>query len=211
MEARPISIHNSNGKQHTGACGALSSSLSVLPSHLEQTSPDFQDPRQVSLGKGVMGGGPVVCVSPFSGLAGPLYPSSSGFSTDIQFSTVSSTMSVPPTNPSCSNVLQYTASNQMNNVNNISWSTDPLPEFIDFAAPQNDCKIERKGNNDIMVNEDLGNQGDWHEWADQLITSEEALNPNWNELLDCGNLENLEREVHRTHIDSISLSNLMAC
>ncbi|CAM8959298.1 unnamed protein product [Rhodiola kirilowii] len=206
MEARPFSIYNSSGKQHTGACGALSSSLSVLPSHLGHNSSNFQEPRQNPVGKGVMGGGPVMHDRPFisnSGLVGPMYSSSSGFSTDIQFSTDLSTVSrpsfnvvsVPPTHPSCSMVVQSAASSQIDNVNNISWCTGPLPEYIDFAAAHNDSQIERKSNGDIMATEDLGKQGDWHEWADQLITSEDDLNHNWNELLDCGNLEHLERGI----------------
>uniref|UniRef100_A0A7N0TP79 HTH myb-type domain-containing protein n=1 Tax=Kalanchoe fedtschenkoi TaxID=63787 RepID=A0A7N0TP79_KALFE len=212
MEARPIPIYNSGGKQHSGACGAISSSLSVLPSHLDHNSPNFQDHQQASLRKGVMGGGSFMRASPFisnNGMVGPLHSSSSGFSTDIQFSNVSpcsrntSTISqssinvtpFPPTHSSFSGVLQSTASSQINSANNISWCTDPQQEFFDFASPGNHIQTGRKGSSAVMPTDDLGKQSDWQEWADQLITSEEALNANWNEYICDVALENMDGET----------------
>uniref|UniRef100_A0A7N0U877 Uncharacterized protein n=1 Tax=Kalanchoe fedtschenkoi TaxID=63787 RepID=A0A7N0U877_KALFE len=188
MEARPITVHNSGGKQH------------ILLSHLEQRSSSSQDHhQQVPIRKGVMGGGPVIHTSPFisnNGMVGPLHFSPSGFSTDTRFSNVSScsrnTSTIshssinvtpwPPTHPFLSGVLQSTSSN-------------PLPEFYDFASPGNGVQVERKCSCAAMPTDDLGKQSDWQEWADQLITSEEALNTNWNELLGDVSLENMEREI----------------
>ncbi|XP_015579275.2 protein PHOSPHATE STARVATION RESPONSE 1 isoform X2 [Ricinus communis] len=176
MEARPtLSIQRSGVKQlsNLGVSGALSSSYPVLPTSREETYPKLSDAQQVAMEKGLMTR-PLVHTNHLpsnNGVVGHLFSSSAGFSTDLQYSSVSPQekhsrntpfISQSPTNVAAltlpqsphSGLLQCTASSQYDKENSASWCPESLPGFLDFP-----------------------------EWADQLITDDDALTSNWNDLL----------------------------
>ncbi|KAL3647705.1 hypothetical protein CASFOL_008673 [Castilleja foliolosa] len=203
MKAKPpLSIQRSNAGQisNFGASTALSSSFPILPTPLQETCPTFSRPHQLMQR-------PPSVVSPLSsdsGVSGHIFSSSSGFSTDLHFSSVqqqekhltqspfisqstSSVKSVILPNSVDSMVLQSTASSQFNKGSNDSWSTDVLPDFLDFPMSTTILNGQLDGghNDGIAVpSEDLGKPNDWQDWADQLITDNDALiTTDWNGLL----------------------------
>lgn len=183
-----------------GASGALSSSLSVLSTPQEGNYPNFSDSHQGSLERGVFNQHPPPVISPLpsnNGVVGHMFSSSSGFSSNLQFSSVpqqekhatQSPFISQSTNSGSANLgqhstgpgfLQSTASSHSNKDNMNAWSTDALPDFFDFQNSQAD------GSNSFAVavqSEDLGKPGEWQDWADDLITDNDPLTSDWNEIL----------------------------
>lgn len=65
----------------------------------------------------------------------------------------------------------------------VSWCIDPLPDFLHF--PEN-AAIQTglvESNTRNMESEDHDKSAEWEEWADQLISVEDGLDPNWSEIL----------------------------
>ncbi|KAK4441563.1 protein PHOSPHATE STARVATION RESPONSE 1 [Sesamum alatum] len=208
METRPaLSIQRPGGRQlnNCGASGALSSSLPVHPNPRDERYPNFSDSQQGFLDRGVMQR-PPANVSPLSsnsGVVGHIFSSSSGFSNDLHFSSIQQQEKHPRQPPFISQsatsgssvlvphsvdsgVLQSTASSHYNKDHNDSWCTDALPDFLDFpmsGAIQN-SQLDGSNNGGIAVpSEDPNRPNDWQDWADQLITDNDALTSDWNELL----------------------------
>ncbi|XP_042517903.1 protein PHOSPHATE STARVATION RESPONSE 1-like isoform X2 [Macadamia integrifolia] len=209
MEARTaLSIKKSGAKHLTnpGASRASSSALPVLPISLEEKYPKLPDSQQVSLEKELMtyprapGGSSLVTNS---GVAGPIFSTDTGFSSDLQFSSVSlhernsgnppfisqssnNQASLPLAPSSHSATFQSRALNHYSKENSdVPWCTDSLQGFLDFpdSVPAQNSQIESSA---LMVSEDPTKRNDWQEWADQLIqlsTDDDALASNWNELL----------------------------
>nr|GMD61069.1 protein PHOSPHATE STARVATION RESPONSE 1-like isoform X1 [Ipomoea batatas]GMD73088.1 protein PHOSPHATE STARVATION RESPONSE 1-like isoform X1 [Ipomoea batatas] len=192
MEARPaLSIQRVGSRQlnNFGASGALSSSLPVLPTNLEGKYPKLPDSQQISLERETMQCPPAVApLSSNSEVAGLMFSSSSGFSSDLHFSSASplekhsrqapfisqstnneSSMLLPD-----SGVLQSTASSHYSKENIGPWSTDSLTDFLDYPinTPAHSGQLQ-----------DLGKRNDWQEWADQLITDDDALAANWSDII----------------------------
>ncbi|XP_059626075.1 protein PHOSPHATE STARVATION RESPONSE 1 [Cornus florida] len=209
MEARPaLSIQRSGARQlsNLGASGALSSSLPVLPTNMEERYPNLQDSQQVSMERELMQN-PSAFHSSLpsnSGVVGHMFSSSSGYSSDLHFSSVAPHekhsgkapflsqssncgASMPFTHSSHSGVFPSTVSSHYTRQsNNDSWRTDSLPDFFDYPVntPGQNNQIDSTNSDGcVMVSEDLGKQNDWQEWADQLITDDDALASNWNDLL----------------------------
>ncbi|KAK9281518.1 hypothetical protein L1049_004421 [Liquidambar formosana] len=190
MEARPaLSIQRSGAKQlsNLGASGALSSSLPVLPTSLEETYPKLPESQQVSLERELMTRPLAMHATPLpssSGVVGHMFSSSSGFSTDLHYSSVSlhekhsrktpfisqsstNGASLPLTHSSHSGMLQSPASNHFTKENNnASWCTDSLPGFLDFPVntPVQNNQIESSSCSGVMASEDFGKRNDWQEW-----------------------------------------------
>ena len=216
MEARPaLSVQRSGARQlsNLGVSGGLSSSLPALSTHLEETYLKLPDTQQVSAERELMTR-PLVdatCVPTNSGVVGHIFSSSSGFSSELHYSSASPHEKHPrnapfisqsPTNaaafplPQSSNssVPQSTISSHYNKENSGSWSTNP--GFLDFpSTPVQSSQVESSSCSGIMISEDFSKQNDWQEWADQLITDDEALASNWNELLVDNNVMDLEPKV----------------
>ncbi|KAL8055260.1 hypothetical protein ABFX02_04G045500 [Erythranthe guttata] len=205
MEARPaLSIQRSGGRQisNFGASAALSPSFPARPAALQESSPKFSDSQYISVERELMHRQPAP-LSSNNGVVGHIFSSSSGFSTNLHFSTIeqqerhprqppfisqstSSGKSVMLAHPVDSRVLQSTASSQFNKENNDSWCTETLPDFLDF--PMNTTilnnELDVSTNGGITVpSEDLGKPSDWQDWADQLITDNDALATDWNGIL----------------------------
>ncbi|MCD7452699.1 hypothetical protein HAX54_017823 [Datura stramonium] len=193
MEARPaVSVQSVVASQlsNCGASGALSSSLSMFPTALGEKYPKFPDLQQASTEKELkQHPGTVVSSLPSnSGAVGLMFSSSSGFSADLHFSSVSpqekhsghapfislSTYSETSIQLPHSGVLQSTASSQYLNENHEPWCIDPLPNFLDYSmnTPVQNSQVACSNK-----------QSDWQEWADLVINDEDVLTSNWNEII----------------------------
>ncbi|KAL2466344.1 phosphate starvation response 1 [Abeliophyllum distichum] len=184
----------------------MSSSFPVLPTTLGERYPKLPDSQQASMERELAQQSPAV-ISPMSsnsGVVGHLFSLSSGFSTDLHFSSVpqqekhprqshlisqsnNNGTSVMFSHSIDSEVLLSTASSHFNKEeNNSSWCTDSLPDFLDYPISKSiqNNQLERIDYGGIAIpSEDLTKHNDWQEWADQLITDNSALTSNWNELL----------------------------
>ncbi|TMW96916.1 hypothetical protein EJD97_006550 [Solanum chilense] len=193
MEARPaVSVQSVVASQlsNCGASGALSSSLSMFPTALGEKYPKFPDLQQASMEKELkQHPGTVLSSLPSnSGAVGLMFSSSSGFSADLQFSSVSpqekhsgtapfisqSTYSETSIQLPHSGVLQSTASSQYLNENHEPWCIDPLPNFLDYSM-----------NNPVQTSQvaSSNKQSDWQEWADLVLNDEDALPSDWNDII----------------------------
>ncbi|XP_022874545.1 protein PHOSPHATE STARVATION RESPONSE 1-like [Olea europaea var. sylvestris] len=222
MDAKPsLSIQRSGARQlsNFGISGTMPSSFPVLPTPLGERYPKLTDSHQVSMERELMQHSPAV-ISPMSsnsGVVGHLFSSSSGFSTDLHFSSVPQQENHPrqshlisqSTNSGTSLVLpdsvdsevpRSTASSHYDKEeNNPSWCTDTLPDFLDYpisSSIQNN-QLERSNHGGIAIpSEDLTKHNDWQEWADQLITDNGALTADLNELLADASIAVPEPKIH---------------
>ncbi|KAH0641179.1 protein PHR1-LIKE 1-like isoform X1 [Solanum tuberosum] len=205
MEARPaVSVQRvvANQLSNCGASGALSSSFSMFPTALGEKYPKFPDLQQASMEKELkQHPGTVVSSLPSnSGAVGLMFSSSSGFSADLQFSSVSPQEKHPGSAPFISQstysetsiqlphsgVLQSTASSQYLNENHEPWCTDPLPNFLDYSM------------NNPVQNSQVAcsdKQSDWQEWADLVLNDEDALPSNWNDIIADTSIGNSELKM----------------
>lgn len=71
--------------------------------------------------------------------------------------------------------------------NNSSWCTDSLPDFLDSLQ---DTPIQASN-----LQDDIAKQNDWQDWADQLITEDDAMTPDWNEILIDTNIADPEPKM----------------
>ncbi|KAG4120358.1 hypothetical protein ERO13_D11G138900v2 [Gossypium hirsutum] len=211
MEARPaLSIQRSGASQlgSLGVSGGLSSSLSIPSTHLEGTYQKLPDIQQVPSERELTTRpqAHATRVPTNNGVVGHIFSSSSGFSSDLHYSSVlpnekhsrnspfisqslADTASLPLSQSSSSLLPQPTIPSCCNKENSGSWCTDP--DFLDFpvSTPVQSGQVEN-----IQRSEDFSKQNDWQEWADQLITCDDALTSNWNELL-VDNVTNLEPKM----------------
>ncbi|PON66819.1 Octamer-binding transcription factor [Trema orientale] len=219
MEARPaLSISRSGAKQLTnmGLSGALSSPLPVLPAHFEEAYPKLPDSQQVSMERELMTS-PVTHASRLpsnSGVMGHIFSSSSGYSSDLHYSSVSphknqsrnapfisqsstNGVSFPVPQSSNSTLLPSTTSGHYAKENSASWCTDSVSDFLDFPVNTSveNSQVEGSSCSGIMAPEEFGKRNDWQEWADQLITDDDALNSNWDELLADTNVTDIEPKM----------------
>lgn len=211
MEARPaVSVQNVVASQlsNCGASGTLSSSLCMFPTALGEKYPKFPDLQQASMEKELkQHPGTVASSLPSnSGAVGHMFSSSSGFSADLHFSSVStqekhsgptsfisqSTYSETSITFPHSGVLQSTASSQYLNENHEPWCIDPLPNFLDYSV---DTPVQ---NSQVACSD---KQSDWQEWADLVINDEDALTSNWNDIMADTSIADLELKVSLFCID----------
>ncbi|KAL2238718.1 protein PHOSPHATE STARVATION RESPONSE 1 isoform X2 [Sesamum indicum] len=207
MEAKPaLAIQRSGASQisNFGTSEALSSSFPVLPPPLEDIYPKTSDSQHIPLERDLTRR-PSAVVSSFSsnsGVVGHIFSASSGYSTDLHFSSGQQQEKHPRQSPFISQstnsgksvtlpqsvdsrVLQSTASSHFNKENNNSWCTDPLPDFLDFPMTtiiQNN-QLDGSNRGGIAIpSEELSKSSDWQDWADQLISDNDDLATDWNGL-----------------------------
>ncbi|KAL5796467.1 hypothetical protein ACOSQ2_001287 [Xanthoceras sorbifolium] len=217
MEARPLSIQRSGARQlnNLGVSGAMSSSLPVLPTPLEETYPKLPDSRQISMEREVRArpAAHTTLVPSNSGVVGHIFSSSSGFSSDLQYSSVSphekhsgktpyisqssTNAALPLPQSSHSNKPQSTTSSHYTKESSSSWCPESLPGIIDFPTNTtlHNSQLESSSCSGVMSSEDFSKRNDWQDWADQLITDDDALATNWNELLSDNNMTDLEPKM----------------
>ncbi|KAL8215041.1 hypothetical protein R6Q57_004490 [Mikania cordata] len=197
MEAQPaLSFQRSSAGQFSTHGAA-----SIRSSPLEDKYPNFTNPQPN-------------CTS---GAVGHIFSSSSGMLSEFHFSSVISHTKFSEKAPfisQSSGILQSTTSSQYMKETNNTWSTDSLPDFLD--NPQNTCiqssnleqsimpsenLLEYPQNTpiqsssleyNIMPSEDFSKQNDWQEWTDQLINEDDAMTPDWNDILIDTNINDSE-------------------
>lgn len=226
MDARPaFSIERSSTKQmnNIGMSGAFPSSLSVLPTHLEETYPRLSDSQSSFVEndlKTITFNHPSHISS--SGAVGHMFSSSPGYSTDLHHSSLSpheknsrnahfisqslsNVASMPLSYSSNNGPVPSTTSIHYSNGNSTSWHADSLPSFLDFATNTSidNNQVDSSAGN-IMATEEFSKRNDWQEWADQLISDDDTLTSNWNDLL-ADNIHDLEPKV-KVFITQISIS-----
>lgn len=220
MEAQPaLSFQRSGARQlsNHGSASARSSPLPVRPATVEEKYPKFPESQQISTGREFMPQNftALPSVSSTSRTVGHMFSSASGMSSDLQFSSISSHEKHSERTPflsQSSGVLQSTASSQfMKENNNSSWCTDSLPDFLDY--PQNtpipSSNLEHgQTATCIMPSEDLGKQNDWQDWADQLITDDDAMTPDWNEILIDTGIADPEPKMASYHVGGSSTNSM---
>lgn len=217
MEARPtLSIPRSSAPQLSsfGASGALSTAIPVVPTALEEKYPKLPDSQQLSMERGIRQCPPATFspISSNSGVVGHMFSSSPGFSTDLHFSSISQQekhsrqvpfipqstgdgSSVLLPHSSHSEVIQSEASSQYTKENNDpSWCPDSLSEFLDYpvnTSLQNNQIDSGNSLEGILQPEDLSKRN-WQEWADQLISDDDALTSSWTDLIGDNGVTDLE-------------------
>ncbi|KAJ4822751.1 hypothetical protein Tsubulata_004136 [Turnera subulata] len=215
MEARPaLSIQRSGAKQlsNLGVSGACSSSLPALSAHLE-TYPRLPDSQQVSMERELMTR-PLVHASriPSNGeVVGHIFSSSAGFSTDLQYSSASpqgkqsrnnpfisqSSSNLPSLPHSSHSGLLPSTTSDYTKESSASWATESLAGFLDY--PENthvqNSQIENNSSVGVMASEEFSKRNDWQDWADQLITDDDALTTSWNELLGDASIADMEPKM----------------
>ncbi|KAF7818465.1 protein PHOSPHATE STARVATION RESPONSE 1-like isoform X1 [Senna tora] len=190
-----------------GMSGALSSSLPVHPTPLEETYPKLPDSQLAFVEKEPMAR-PITHSSHInsSGTVGHMYSSSPGYLTDLHHSSLSpheeqsrnahfisqsssSMASLPLSYSSSTGPLPSTASNA-------SWGTDSFPSFLDFPVNTSieNSQVESSACN-IMASEEYSKRNDWQEWADQLISDDDTLASSWNDILADTSIHDLEPKV----------------
>ncbi|KAL5059770.1 hypothetical protein RYX36_031374 [Vicia faba] len=213
MEARPaFSIERSSARQlnNIGMSGALPSSMSIHPTPLDETYPRLSDSQQAFVEKDLKTrtfnhAGHISS----SGAVGHMFSSSPGYSTDLHHSSLSphekpsrnahfivqplsSVAPVPLPYSSNNGPVPSTTSTHYSNGNSAPWHADSLPSFLDFSANAsiNNNSLESSDCN-IMATEEFSKRNDWQEWADQLISDDDTLTSNWNDIL-ADNIQDLE-------------------
>ena len=224
MEAHPtFSIESSKQLNNMGMSGALSSSLSILPIPPEELFPKLPQSQLDFVEQELM-------TRPFThssylnsgGVVGHIFSSSPGYSTDLHHSTLSSaekhSTNAHLISQSSTNITQFPLSYSSNigppasatpshysKENSVSWHTDSLPGFLDF--PENGSIDNNRVESSacpIMASEEYSKQNDWQEWAERLISDDDTLTTNWNDLL-ADNIQDLEPKV-KFFITQINIS-----
>lgn len=200
----------------TGASGAMSSSLPVFSMPLEEKYPKLPDSLQVSSESQLM----VHSISPrpiplpsSSETVGHLFSSTSGFPTNVLFSSDSHQAGHPhnslfisqsstdegsfPQLHSFHSDLESTQLSKCPKENSdISWSADSLPDFLGF--PDNNVPVQNsqiESSTGGISSEEHIKRTDWQEWADQLINVDDALDSNWSDILVDVNVPDPKQKV----------------
>ncbi|KAK6915321.1 SANT/Myb domain [Dillenia turbinata] len=202
--------------------GPMSSSLPVIPTHLDHKYSKSPEPLQISSDRQVVpnltSAQPSLSASN-NQMVGNLPSPASGFQTDTYYSTISpnegqprsstfypqtmgsETSLPPPSHPLHPGVQPIPFVNYPRDNNDMPWCTDPLPDFLDF--PDNiSLQCNQLENRDgLMASEDNAKRGDWQQWADDFINNDDTLDPNWSDLLVDVNAAHPEPKVnqHQRH------------
>ncbi|KAK1353447.1 hypothetical protein POM88_052582 [Heracleum sosnowskyi] len=144
-----------------------------------------------------------LCCLPIVGLLVIFFSSSARFSSDLQFSTSASHGkhstkthftsqssnhggTMPLYNPyDCGVFKPTTSSCYTTERNNDSWCTDSVCNYLDcpVISPGINNQIDDKNGVCVGPSEDFNKTSDGQEWVEQLITDDNALPPNWVDLL----------------------------
>ncbi|XP_011038494.1 PREDICTED: protein PHR1-LIKE 1-like isoform X1 [Populus euphratica] len=140
-------------------------------------------------------------LSPGSRSVGPLFSSSSRFSNDMRVSSVSPQGKQSHNSPFISQSLrdrgnftpahdshsevqttEFIACSDENK--DLSWPVDPLQDLLDLAENVHVQNGQVESSAGVFASEDHAKRTDWQEWADQLISVDDELEPNWSEILN---------------------------
>ena len=174
--------------------GVMSSSLPVLPITLEENYPKLPDSQQVSMERETRSNPVNPLNTPFvsnSGVVGPLISSASGFTSDLQFSPISSHVrqpnsaafipqsqdsgtALPSTCPSHLGTFQSPSSNYSRESNEITCCQSPLQTVLDYSDEAT-IRNNQIQSSSIVVSDDINQQNEW--WT-------QLANEDWKDILD---------------------------
>lgn len=194
----------------------MSSSLPVLPTPLEDKYQKLPDSFQVASERQLIRN-PVPLqasqLGPDSGTTAHLFSSSLRIPKELNTSSVSpqnspfirsskdrGTLLVAPTYSSHSEAQSTTLISNSEENKDISWSVDPLYDLLDFPGNVTTQNGQVESNIGVIASEDLSKRTDWQEWADQLISVDSDLEPNWSELLNDANATDTKQQVSPLYI-----------
>lgn len=189
----------------------MSSSYPVLPKPFEEKYPklpvSFQGSSQTEVMRHPIPRQAPPLVSN-SGTVGHLFSSSSGFRNDFplfqplsqdrnaQISPFISRSArdeqlLPPSHGSSYSEAQSTAVPVTNNLNenSASWSTDALQDLLDFSENVPDQNGQAQSMAGVLMSDDQAKRNEWPDWADQFISVDDALEPNWSEIFSDANAD----------------------
>ncbi|KAJ9180013.1 hypothetical protein P3X46_008322 [Hevea brasiliensis] len=189
----------------------MSSSLPVLPTPLEDKYPKLPDSFQVTSEREMIRNPlpqQASPLGPITGTAGHMFSSSLRFPNELNSSSVSpqispfiqssrdrGTLLVAPTYSSHSEVKSTALISHSEENKDMPWSIDPFHDLLDFPASVSIQNGQVESNIGVVASEDLSKRTDWQEWADQLISVDDDLEPNWSELLNDANATDMEQKV----------------
>ncbi|KAJ6854752.1 hypothetical protein NC651_039646 [Populus alba x Populus x berolinensis] len=193
----------------------MSSSFLVLPSTVEEKHAKLIDSFQVSSVREMIRNPASQQASPLSsgnGSVGHLVSSTSRFTNDMSVSAVSPQGkqshnspfisqslrdggNFPPTHYSLSEGQSTAFINHSDDNKDLSWPIDPLQEFINFVenVPVQNGQVESTAG--VIASEDHAKRTDWQEWADQLISVDDELEPNWSAILNDVNMKDSKQKM----------------
>ncbi|CAL9780790.1 unnamed protein product [Musa acuminata subsp. burmannicoides] len=177
--------------ERNGSYGLMSSSLPVLPTPSEEKFPKLTDLQQVSVEREIRNIALASHHTPFisdGGIVGSLYSSPSGFSSELNGSSLSLHeghplfatqsprfgVSLHPTNPSCTGTIQPITTNFPRQSTEVAWCPDAVDSILDFT--DNNIGVDNQmPSNSAMVSDDLSKQNEW--WTD-------IIDEDWKEILN---------------------------
>ncbi|KAK4436056.1 protein PHR1-LIKE 1 [Sesamum alatum] len=194
--------------------GALSRSLRTLPSPSEEKFPKLPDSPQVTLAQELTTNAISSCPSTLSSnnkSVGHLFSSASDLPGNLRGSSMSPDISRPKKLPFISKPLNdgvSFASSQLSpsvirarkldgyaaENNNVSWNTDGIENFLDIPLNIHSQNSQETCTG-VTASEDHFKRTDWQEWADQLITVDDALDSNLSALLVDVNVPELDAKL----------------
>ncbi|KAL5768122.1 hypothetical protein ACOSP7_014702 [Xanthoceras sorbifolium] len=202
---RPASFIQGSGTNQLSTLGfsaAMSSSFPALSTPLEEKYTKLPDSFQVSTERELMTNPiiPQTCPSaPNCVTVGHMFSSSSRVPNNMFISSVSpherhlrnspfisqsprDRAAFSPTHFSTSEV-HSTPINYAEENKDIPWCVDPLQGFLDFPenVPVQTGLLESNTGDTAFDHHAKGTE--WQEWADQLISVDDGLDPNWSEVL----------------------------
>ncbi|XWS42594.1 hypothetical protein CRYUN_Cryun16bG0027300 [Craigia yunnanensis] len=108
--------------------------------------------------------------------------------------------SLPPINSSY--LEQSTALiNHPQENKDVSWSLDRLQDFLDLPENVPGPNGLVGSSNGVMASEEHNKRTDWKEWADQFISVNDTLDPDWSEFLDDTNVSDPKLKVLKSSGD----------
>ncbi|KAK6790420.1 hypothetical protein RDI58_014220 [Solanum bulbocastanum] len=197
---RALGIQRSSETQHSnmGVCGAMSTSLSILPSFEEKylKVPDslhvLTEKEQIT---NLISSRAIPSASK-SATVGHLLSSTSGPHKDFHFSPtpsqesrkhnypfISSEASVATCQSSLSNIHSTSLDNYPMENSNSSWGEDAYHDCINFSmnVPVQNDQVESLAV--VRTSDDQVKGSDWQDWADQLINDDDVLDSSWSDIL----------------------------
>lgn len=193
----------------------MSSSFPVFSTPVEEKYPKLPDLFHTSSERELMRNSvsqQAFSLSPDGSTVGHLFSSSSRFHNEMHVSSVSPQVRKlqsspfisqsrrdeeisPPISSSHSEVQSTALINHSEENKDVTWSIDPLPDFLDFPETVTVQNGQLESSTGVIASEDHAKRTDWQEWADQLISVDDDLEPNWSELLNDANITDSKQKV----------------
>ncbi|KAI9184857.1 hypothetical protein LWI28_001828 [Acer negundo] len=217
---RPVSSIQGSGSKQLSTLGVsvtmpMSSSFPALSTTHEEKYPKFPDSFQGSTERELMTNPVILQTRPSASngvTVGHMFSSSSRVPNNMFISSVSPHESHSQNSPFISQSTKHFSTSEVHSTalinhhldenKDLSWcADDPLQEFLDFP-----------GNVPVQTGLLESNDGhakgtEWQEWADQLISVDDGLDPNWSELLADANAADARTKQQLIPIDEPHAAN----